>query len=377
MLFSDVIGQKDVKQQLNHMIAEQHVPHALLFAGPEGCGKLPMALAMASRLLCKTPTETGEPCGTCHACHMVNKLAHPDLHFVFPVIKTPGKSNQPVSDEYLPQWRKQIEDTPYFTHQTWLKDIDVVNQQSQIYVAEAANIISKLVNVSSQGGYRVVIIWRAEEMNTEAANKLLKVLEEPPVQTIFILTTDRPEKMLGTILSRTQRIDFPPLSIEDISSALQTRNGLQPEDANDIARIANGNFTRALEEVVMNADTAVFFDMFVLFMRLCYMRKIKDLFEWSIQVSQWGREKQKDFLEYAQRLIRENFMYNFHLPELNYMARKEMDFSKNFARFINENNVIPIMNELSDAQRDITQNVNPRMVFFDFALKMIVLLIQK
>ena len=376
MLFSDVIGQKEVKQQLNHMLTEQHVPHALLFAGPEGCGKLPMALALAERLLCKNPGADGEPCGNCNACHMVQKLAHPDLHFVFPVIKQPGKNGQPVSDEFLPQWRKQINETPYFTHQTWLKDIEVVNQQSQIYVAEAANIISKLVNVSSQGGYRVVIIWRAEEINTEAANKLLKILEEPPVQTVFILTTDKPEKMLETIRSRTQRIDFPPLSIEDISSALQSRNGLQPEDANDIARISAGNYIRAMEQVVMNADAAMFFDMFILFMRLCYMRKIKDLQEWSLQVAQWGREKQKDFLEYCQRLIRENFMYNFHQPELNYMTRKEIDFSKNFARFINERNVIQIMNELSNAQRDITQNVNPRMVFFDFSLKMIVLLIQ-
>ncbi len=376
MLFSDVIGQKEVKQQLIHMITEQHVPHALLFAGPEGSGKLPMALAMAERLLCQSPTPEGDACGNCHACHMSQKLAHPDLHFVFPVIKASGKSSQPVSDEYLPEWRKQIGENPYFTYQTWLKDMNVENQQGQIYVSEATNIIGKLVNVSSQGGYRVVIIWHADAMSTETANKLLKILEEPPLETVFILTTDHPEKMLETILSRTQRISFPPLSVEDISAALQTRNGLQPEDANDIARISNGNYVRALDQVIMNADAEVFFDMFVLFMRLCYMRKIKDLNEWAVQVSQWGREKQKNFLEYCQRLIRENFIYNFHDPKLNYMTRKESDFSKNFARFINERNVIPIMNELSNAQRDITQNVNPFMVFFDFSLKMIVLLIQ-
>lgn len=376
MHFSDVIGQEEVKRQLIHMITEQHVPHAILFAGPEGCGKLPMALAMAERLLCQSPTPEGDACGNCHACHMTQKLAHPDLHLVFPVIKPSGKNTQPVSDDYLPEWRKQISETPYFTYQTWLKDMHVENQQGQIYVSEATSIISKLVNVSSQGGYRVVIIWHADAMNLETANKLLKILEEPPLQTVFILTTDRPEKMLETILSRTQRISFPPLSAEAISSALQHRNGLQPEDANDIARISNGNYIRALDQVIMNADTEVFFDMFVLFMRLCYTRKIKDLNEWAVQVSQWGREKQKNFLEYCQRLIRENFIYNFHDPKLNYMTRKESDFSKNFARFINERNVIPIMNELSNAQRDITQNVNSFMVFFDFSLKMIVLLIQ-
>ena len=376
MLFSDVIGQQEVKHLLNQMIKAQHVPHALLFAGPEGTGKLPMALALAQRLLCNEPTADGEPCGTCQGCHMVNKLAHPDLHFVFPVIKATGQKTPPTSDDYLTQWRKQLNETPYFTHQTWLKDMDVANQQALMYVTEANSIISKLSNVSSQGGYRIVIIWHAELMKIDTANKLLKLLEEPPLQTVFILTSDHPERMLETIRSRTQRIDFMPIPAQDITTALQKHNGLQLDDAQDIARIANGNYINALEQVIMNADAATFFDMFVLFMRLCYMRKIKDLHAWSEQIAQWGREKQKNFFEYCQRLIRENFMYNFHRPELNYMTRKEVEFSQNFARFINERNVIPIMNELSAAQRDISQNVNPRMVLFDFSLKMIVLLIQ-
>ena len=234
----------------------------------------------------------------------------------------------------------------------------------------------KLANVSSQGGYRVIIIWLAEQMNEECANKLLKILEEPPAQTVFILTANEPDKLLTTILSRTQRIDFPPLSADDIAQALEQLNGLQAEDARLVARSAEGSYTRALEQVTMNADTAQFFDLFVLFMRLCYMRKIRDLYEWSQQLSSWGREKQKAFLEYAQRLVRENFMYNFHSPELNYMNRQEQDFSVNFARFINERNVIGIMEELSAAQRDIEHNVNANMVFFDFSLKMIVLLIK-
>lgn len=376
MLFSDVIGQEEIKQQLIHMTEEQCVPHALLFTGPEGCGKLPMALALATRLLCQSPAPGHDACGTCQSCHMVGALAHPDLHFVFPVIKQAGKSSQPVSDEYLTEWRRQLKETPYFTHQTWLNDIGVANQQSQIYVAEAANILSKLSNASSQGGYRVIIIWRAEEMNAETANKLLKILEEPPAQTVFILTTDHPERILETIRSRTQQIHFAPLTPAAIASALCSNYGLEAADANDIARIANGNYIQAVNQIVMNADTETFFDMFVLFMRLCYMRKIKDLMEWSTQVSSWGREKQKDFLEYCQRLLRENFIYNFQDQQLNYMTRKEADFAKNFARFINERNVIPIMNEMSAAQRDITQNVNPLMVFFDFSLKMIVLLIQ-
>ncbi len=376
MQFNDVIGQNQVKQQLKQMLAENRMPHALLFAGPEGCGKLPMALALAQRLLCNQPTAEGEACGECKSCRMASKLTHPDLHFIFPTIKAQGQKGIAVSDQYLPQWRTQIDDTPYFSRQTWLKRMDVENQQSLINVAEANNIISKLANVSSQGGYRVVMMWLAEQMNVECANKLLKILEEPPQQTVFILTANQPERLLSTILSRTQRIDFPPLQIDEVSQALQRLNGLQPADANSVARASAGSYIKALDQVMMNADSAQFFDLFVLFMRLCYMRKIKDLYAWSQQMATWGREKQKAFLEYAQRMVRENFIYNFHNAELNYMNQQEADFAVNFARFINERNVIGIMDELTTAQRDIEQNVNSNMVFFDLSLKMIVLLIK-
>ena len=292
MQFNEVIGQNTVKQRIKQMIAEGRVPHALLFAGPEGCGKLPMALALAQRLLCQHPTAEGESCGECVACRMVSKQAHPDLHFCFPTIKPTGQTTAVVSDQFLPEWRKQLAITPYFTRQTWLKCMGVEKQQSQIGVAESTNILMKLANVSSQGGYRVIIIWLAEQMNEECANKLLKILEEPPAQTVFILTANEPDKLLTTILSRTQQIDFPPLSADDIAQALQQLNGLQAEDARLVARSAEGSYTRALEQVTMNADTAQFFDLFVLFMRLCYMRKIRDLYEWSQQLSSWGREKQ-------------------------------------------------------------------------------------
>lgn len=376
MRFSEVIGQETVKRQLAHMVADGKVPHALLFAGPEGCGKLPMALALAERLLCQHLDAEGDACGECPACRMVRKLAHPDLHFVFPVFKPSGQSSAAVSDRFLKEWREQMAETPYFTRQTWLKRIGVENQQSLINVAEANNVIQKLSNVSSQGGYRVIIVWLAEQMNQECANKLLKILEEPPAQTVFILTADQPERILTTILSRTRRIDFPPLQEAEIADALQRINGLQAEDARVVARTAGGNYIKALEQVTLNADAAQFFDLFVLFMRLCYMRKIKDLHEWSMQIAGWGREKQKAFLEYCQRMVRENFVYNFHRPDLTYLNRQESDFATRFAVFINERNVIGIMDELSAAQRDIEQNVNPRMVFFDFSLKMIVLLIQ-
>lgn len=376
MQFDEVIGQHAVKQQLKQMLTENRMPHALLFAGHEGCGKLPMALALAQRLLCQKPTAENNACGSCPNCLMVEKLAHPDLHFIFPTIKTKGQSTPAVSDQFLDEWRKQIAESPYFSRQTWLNRINVEKQQSLINVADANNIINKLACVSSQGGYRVVIIWLAEQMNLSCANKLLKILEEPPQQTVFILTADHPERIIPTILSRTQRIDFAPLSIDELKEAIERYNGLESNDALMVARAAAGSYINALEQVTMNAERAQFFDLFVLFMRLCYMRKIKDLYEWAQQLSTWGREKQKAFLEYAQRLVRENFIYNFHNPELNYMNRKESDFAVNFARFINERNVIGITEEIENAQRDIQQNVNANMVFFDFALKMIVLLIQ-
>ena len=376
MQFDEVIGQHAVKQQLKQMLTENRMPHALLFAGHEGCGKLPMALALAQRLLCQNPTAENNACDSCANCLMVEKLAHPDLHFIFPTIKTKGQSTPAVSDQFLDEWRKQIAETPYFSRQTWLNRINVEKQQSLINVTDANNIINKLACVSSQGGYRVVIIWLAEQMNLACANKLLKILEEPPQQTVFILTADHPERIIPTILSRTQRIDFAPLSTDELKEAIERYNGLESNDALMVARAAAGSYINALEQVTMNAERAQFFDLFVLFMRLCYMRKIKDLYEWAQQLSTWGREKQKAFLEYAQRLIRENFIYNFHNPELNYMNRKESDFAVNFARFINERNVIGITEEIENAQRDIQQNVNANMVFFDFALKMIVLLIQ-
>lgn len=373
MRFSDVIGQEAVKRRLARMIADGEVPHALLFAGPEGCGKLPMALALAERLLCTRPDAQGDACGECAACRMAGKLAHPDLHFVFPVFKPAGQSAPAVSDHFLKEWREQVAETPYFSRQTWLKRIGVENQQSLINVAEANNVIQKLSNVSSQGGYRVIIVWLAEQMNSECANKLLKILEEPPLQTVFVLTADHPERLLATIRSRTRRIDFPPLQEIEVAEALQRIHGLQPEDARVVARTAAGNYIRATEQVTLNADAAQFFDLFVLFMRLCYMRRIKDLHQWAMQLAGWGREKQKAFLDYCQRMIRENFVYNFRRPDLSYLSRQEADFAVRFAPFINERNVIGMTDEVAAAQRDIEQNVNAKMVFFDLALKVTVL----
>ncbi len=375
MLYSDIIGQDEIKMRLSRQLTEGRVAHAQLFAGAEGCGKLPMALAFATALLCEKP-EGGSPCGQCRSCRMAARLAHPDLHFVFPVIKQKGQSGDATSDQYLGEWRELVTESPYFDRMAWLSRIGVENQQSLIGVAEAAVILQKLSLKSAQGGRKVMIVWLPEQMNTAAANKLLKILEEPPQDTVFILVSDQPDRLLQTILSRTQRIDFRPLSAAQIVRALVERHGLSAEDAKVVAHLSEGSYVNALRQLHISEDRAQFLDLFVLLMRLSYMRKIKDMHSWAEQVASWGRERQKHFLEYCQRLIRENFIYNFGRADLNYMNREEADFSVRFARFVNERNVIGIMDELAAAQRDIAQNVNPKMVFFDFALKMIVLLKQ-
>lgn len=375
MHYDEVIGQEDIKARLRRQLEEGHVPHAQLFAGPAGCGKLPMALAYASALLCRQPAG-GEACGQCASCRMLAHWAHPDLHFVFPVVKRKGQSGDATSDQYLTEWREQLGESAYFDRLEWLARIHVENQQSLIGVAESDQILRKLSLKSSQGGYKVMVVWLPEQMNVAAANKLLKILEEPPADTAFLLVSNEPERLLPTILSRTQRVDFRPLSQREIELALMQRNGLQEADAHAVARLCEGSYTLALAQLRVDKDSALFFDMFVLLMRLSYMRKIKDMHEWAERVADWGRERQKHFLDYCQRMVRENFVYNFQRPELNYMSRQESEFAVRFARFINERNVIGIMDELALAQRDIEQNVNPRMVFFDFALKMIVLLIQ-
>lgn len=374
MYFKDIIGQETVKQRLRLEVREGRVPHAQLFAGPEGTGALPLAIAYARFLLC---TRRGEEdaCGTCPSCVKLNKLAHPDLHFVFPVVKRKGGGDT-VSDDYIREWRELAISTPYFGMNHWLDAMGAENQQAQIFVKESDELVRKLSLKSSEGGYKVVIIWLPEKMKVECANKLLKLLEEPPAQTVFLLVSEEPDRILPTILSRTQRINVPRLEDAEIAEALKVRFGLQGTDAAETARLAEGSYLQALEIIHLSEDTQLFFGLFVSLMRLAYQRKVKEMREWSDTVAAMGRERQKDFLTYCQRMVRESFVSNFHRKEMNYMNREEENFTIRFAPFINERNVMGITDELAEAQTHIEQNVNPRMVFFDFALKMIVLLIQ-
>lgn len=375
MYFKDIIGQKEIKKQLIKNVQENKIAHAQLFCGGEGVGKLPLAIAYARYISCLHPSDE-DACGKCHNCIKFDNLVHPDLHFIFPVIKKKGNKDT-VSDDYISEWRELLTRTPYFNLHTWLEEMGAENQQAQIYVKESSEIIRKLSLKSSQGGYKIIIIWLPEKMNIECSNKLLKLLEEPTEQTAFLLVSEEPDMLLTTIQSRTQRVNVKAIEEKDLQEALTSLHGIQEQDATHIAHRSEGNYLKAIESISLNEENKLFFDLFVALMRLAYQRKIKDMKFWSEKVAAMGRERQKYFLGYCQRMIRENFIYNFHHHSITYMDHEEETFSTRFAPFINERNVMEIMNELSEAQRHIEQNVNAKMIFFDFSLKMIVLLIQK
>ncbi len=360
MNFNDIIGQEPIKQRLKEDFNTGKVPHALMLCGQEGCGALPLAVAYAKMLLCDSP--------------LADKLQHPDLHFVFPIYKkSSGKDT--FCDEFLKEWRNQIISNPYFGMAEWMSTSGAENHQLIIYANESDAITKKLSLKSSQGGYKVMIIWLPEKMHETCANKLLKLLEEPPAKTVFMLVSEQPDKVIQTIRSRTQIINMPRLADEDIENALINTYSILPQEAKRIARSSEGNMAQALRTITNDSDTRYFFDLFVELMRLAYVRKVKEMKLWSENVAGLGRERIKAFLEYCQKMIRENFIYNFHhQDELNFMNEEEAQFAVKFAPFINERNVIGIMEELSLAQRDIAQNTNSKIVFFDFALKMIVLI---
>lgn len=375
MYFKDIVGQKDVIGRLVQDARQGTVPHALLLAGPEGTGKLQTAIAFARFLLCQGPAE--DSCGHCPSCVKMDKLIHPDLHFVFPVINKGSSDNPTKSDDEIATWRQFILDNRYFGYEDWLQELDAGNKQAQICTKESESIQSKLSLKSVEGGYKIMIIWHPEKMHQNCANALLKLLEEPPAKTVFMLVTDTPENVLETIVSRTQRIDFKRIPEQEIQEQLMGPGyGLEENQARQIAHLSSGSWLKAMNALRINAESEEFLDYFMQLMRMAYARRIKDLKVWSDAMAGGGREWQKRFLGYCQRMIRENFICNFHLPQLNYLTEREMQFSQKFAPFVNEGNIIGLMDELSTAQRDIEQNVNSKMVFFDLSLKTIMLMKQ-
>jgi len=379
-VFEQVIGQREAQERLMQLFEGGRLPHAIMLCGPQGCGKLALAVGFA-RVLLSEKREGGMFSDGPEYVEsaMLKKLEHPDLHFTYPTIKLPsmGSDHKPVSDDFAREWHELITASYYFTMNEWLEQMGGENQQAIITAGESDDLIRKLSLKSSQGGYKVSIVWLPERMNAECANKILKLIEEPPSQTVFLMVCQEPDRLLETIRSRVQRIDVKKIADEDICQALIQQRGLTEDAARRISRMANGSWLKALEMLNSDSENELFLDLFQSLMRLAYQRKVKDLKTWSERIASMGREKQKRFLEYFLRLIRENFMYNFQREELCYMTQREEDFAKNFARFINEDNIIPIADMTNLAIRDIGQNANAKIVFYDFALQMIVLLISK
>ena len=370
VFFKDIIGQREVVEQLRRCVDENRLAHALLITGPRGNGKLAVAIALANYLLCGN--RKGDVCGNCPSCVKLEKFIHSDLHFVFPVKKRKGSDSAPISDDYITEWREMLAKGAYFSYDDWLQKLDVENQQPMIYERESNEILHKLSMQSREGGWKIVIIWLPEKMKEACSNKLLKIIEEPPQDTLFLLVSEEPDKIIPTIQSRTQFIAVPRITQEDMENALQSRYGLTFDDAKLIAQQSGGSWEKAEELLSLSDEKAQYLELFMQLMRVAYARNIRDMKAWSEQVAAMGRERQKRLLDYCQRMIRENFVMNFRHEELVYMSHAERNFSVRFSPFVNENNIFGIMEELSEAQRHIEQNVNAKMVFFDMSLRMIV-----
>lgn len=379
MRFCEIIGQEDTKRQLCQAVQDGRIAHAQLFTGLSGVGKLPLALAYAQYVACPNRTET-DSCGTCPSCLQYQKLQHPDLHFAFPIVK--GDAGD-VCDDFVDKFREIILESNYFDLDDWYRKLGVETKQGMIYEKESSEILRKLSLKSFGDGFKVMIIWQPEKMNNTCANKLLKLLEEPPTKTLFLLVSEHPEQLLTTIISRTQEIRIPRLSESTIAAGLQREyTWLTYEEAQSIAHMANGSYLAALKTMNESADNQTYFDDFVALMRNAWLVGQKKDYSALLKLRQWsndmadskvGRERQKAFLQYAQRQIRENFIYNFHCPDMNYQTEAERNFSTKFAPFIHDGNVEKMMNELGKAEQQIAQNGNAKIIFFDLCLQMIVL----
>ncbi|HEY5510613.1 MAG TPA: DNA polymerase III subunit delta [Prolixibacteraceae bacterium] len=367
MQFKEVIGQNPTKELLIQLAREHRVPHAILLIGPHGNGKLGLALAFGQYLNCKNKTEY-DSCGVCSSCLKYRKLIHPDLHFTFPVIKT-SSLTKPTSTDYLPKWREFFLANPYPLYERWNQYIAEENKQGMIYVDEASEIIQKLNKKSYEAEYKVSLIWLPETMNATCANKILKILEEPPANTIFILVTEEEQKLLSTIRSRCQTIRLPKINEKDLAEALSNHPSIGGNNPAVVARIANGNYILA-EEFLLDDEVRKYNHLqYAALMRYGYSRKLPDLLAWADELSAIGRTRQISFLRYCSEFTRENFMANFRQPDLVTMDENEEKFASKFAPFIQEKNVIHLFTEFEKSLRDVASNGNAKAIFTDMAIK--------
>jgi len=376
MLFKEIIGQQELKQKLLALVRDDRTPHALMLHGPPGTGKLPLAIAVAQYLAC-SDRKAHDSCGKCASCVKFNKLVHPDLHFVVPVLKTGSSTAPPVSDDYAEIWRNTLLRNLYLTENQWYEALGAENKQGIINVRESESIIRKLGFKPYESDYRMMVIWLPEKMNLPAANKLLKLIEEPPSRTLILMVSEQTGRILPTILSRTQLVHVPPLSDPMVREGLIKLGHADQPLIEDAVSRANGNFGTALQTLQQDETEMNHFELFTGLMRLCYARDIVAINQWVDQVSGMGRERQKQWVDYSLRLLRESFMLHLGNPRLNYMSRNEAEFSGKFSPFIHEGNIHALAEGFTTAGNHIEANGNPKIILMDLAIGIIKLLMQK
>ncbi len=372
MQFKDIIGQEAVKTTLLTAVKNNRVSHAQLFAGESGIGKLALAIAYAQYIMC-TNKQGNDSCGDCPSCQKYRKFAHPDLHFVYPVVKV-GGTNKPISDDYITQWREMLHESPYFNLNDWYNHLGVDTKQGMIYTDESESIIRKLSYKPYEADYKIMIIWQPEKMNITCANKLLKIIEEPSVKTIMILVTDNPDVIIKTVLSRTQRINIPRIENQALSDALVEKYAICSEKASVYARLSAGSWIKACSLVETKEEDMQNLDAFITIMRHCWSREVLGIMNWSKELASLGRERQKSFILYALKMIRENFIMNINRADMIYLSEEERNFSLKFSPYINEANVLKIYAELERSYSDISRNGNAKIIFLDLGLKLVKLI---
>ena len=381
MLFSSILGLAHIKSHLALSADAGRIPHAQLFIGPEGSGTLAMALVYAQYIVCNN--MGGENEGGDESCNIkCEAISHPDIHFAFPVSNSDKIKSHAVSNHYMEEWRQFVKEQVYGNLFDWYRLIGIEKKQGQIGVDEAHDIVKKLSLKSYEGGYKVMLIWMAEKMNGACSNKLLKLIEEPPEKTVFILVAQDEEQILQTIRSRCQILHFPPLAEEAMAKALEQR-GLVRQEALRIAHEADGNFNKALDLMNSDSEELIFEKWFVQWVRSAFKAKgnkgaIHELILWAEEVAKTGRETQKKFLQYCIAVMRQAMLINFNVEELAFMRIHVDGFElKKFAPFVHENNISDIVQELNQAMYHIERNGNSKIVLTDLSIKLTRLLHKK
>lgn len=373
MKFSDIPGHEEAKQRLRDFADSDRIPHAIILEGPEGIGKHALARAFIQYVDCRNRVD-GEPCGVCTSCRLHQSMQHVDTLHCFPVVKI--KSKPTISNDLIKEFTEFVAESPYMDRTLWLEKLGAPNTRPTIYVEEAQEIIRRLSFSSQISRYKSVIMWQPERLNEEAANKMLKLIEEPPGQAIFVMTSDNPMEVLPTIYSRTQRIKLLHHPDNLVAQWMVDKGLADPETAAVTAPLARGSLVEAARILERKVNNEHHLELFIKLMRDAYRRDIAALKAWAFDIAGLKREAIIDFLAYCSRQIRENFVANLHRADLNLMTDKEAAFSHNFARFVNERNVIEIDNAITQAITDIRGNANAKIVLFDFTITIILLLKQ-